>query len=315
MSGPLVSVLIPCFNAAAVIAETLESVLSQTWPRVEIIVVDDGSTDASGEAIKPYLARGVRLIRQCNSGAAAARNRACSEASGAFIQFLDADDLLSPDKIELQMARLAANPGCIASAEWARFYAHPSEARFEPEPVWRDLGPLDWLAASREQGLGMLFPALWLLPRDVVEAAGPWNESLTVGDDGEYFTRVVLASRRVLFCAGARCYYRSGLHDSLSGRKSSSAWTSGFRMLELCQQHVMSREDSARVRRGFALSWQHLAHASYPYDRAMAERALRQASALHDVRIRPHGGRLFNLAAGVVGWRLARKLQVASGRA
>ena len=108
----------------------------------------------------------------------------------------------------------------------------------------------------------MLFPALWLIPRLVADTAGPWNETLSLGDDGEYFTRIVLAAEQVLFRPGARCLYRSGLGGSLSGRKSPEAWHSQFCVIELCEAHVRAREDSERVRRGFALSWQHLAHAA-----------------------------------------------------
>ena len=91
-------------------------------------------------------------------------------------------------------------------------------------------------------------------------------------------------------------------------------FASGFRVLELCELHVRAREDSERVRRGFALSWQHFAHASYPYDAALAESALAHARELHCVTIRPEGGPAFHAASRLLGWRLARRLQVASGR-
>jgi hypothetical protein len=77
---------------------------------------------------------------------------------------------------------------------------------------------------------------------------------------------------------------------------------------------LLAREDSERIRRGFALSWQHLAHACYPYDRSLAETALARGRALHPVRIRPDGGATFRAISKLLGWRLARRLQVASGR-
>ena len=150
--------------------------------------------------------------------------------------------------------------------------------------------------------------------RAVANSAGPWDEALSLGDDGEYFTRVLLAAERVLFCPGARCYYRSALPGSLSGRKSAAAWASQFRVIELCEYQVRAREDSERVRRGFALSWQHLAHACYPYEPALADRALMRGRALHAVRIRPGGGSAFKVLSRIIGWRAARRLQVASGR-
>jgi glycosyltransferase involved in cell wall biosynthesis len=92
-SVPQVSVLIPCFNAEPFISETLESVLSQTWPNIEVVVVDDGSQDLSAQVIERYESRGVRLVRQPNRGAGAARNTALDASSGSFVQFRDADDL------------------------------------------------------------------------------------------------------------------------------------------------------------------------------------------------------------------------------
>ena len=233
---------------------------------------------------------------------------------GISCSISDADDLIDPDKIERQLRRLVQNPHCVASAEWGRFYTAPQDVRFNPEPVWRDLDPLDWLALSRADGLGMMLPALWLIPIAIVKAAGPWAEELTLNNDAEYFTRVLLRSERVLFCQGSRCRYRSGVPGSLSGTRSPRAWTSQFRVLELCKSYVRAREDSERIRRAFALSWHHLAHMAYPYDRRLAKHALARARLLHPVTIRPVGGAAFRVASRLLGWRMARRLQVASGR-
>src|SRR5262245_5378391 len=120
MNQPTVSILIPCHNAEKYIGDTLESVFRQTWPVSEVIVVDDGSDDGSVVEIKRFKASGVQLIEQENRGAGAARNRAYSASSGDFIQFLDADDLIDPTKIELQLARIIDFPQCVAFAEWGR---------------------------------------------------------------------------------------------------------------------------------------------------------------------------------------------------
>jgi len=314
MDQPLVSVLIPCYNAERYISETLESVLSQTWQNIEVIVIDDGSRDASCAVVRSYKDKRVTLIQQPNCGAAATRNHAFQASRGDYIQFLDADDILDAKKIELQLRRLQQQENCVASAEWGRFYHDISETRFNPEANWEDLYPIEWLVRSRQDGLGMLFPALWLIPRSTAEKAGPWDETLSLGDDGEYFTRVTLASEKVFFCPGARCYYRSGILNSLSGRKSRAAWKSQFRVIELCEEHLLRRENSERVRRGFALSWQHLAHAAYPYDKLLAEKALARAQDLHSLRINPGGGLAFKVASRILGWRTARLLQVTTGR-
>ncbi len=313
-SPPLVSIVIPCFNAHRYIGATLKFVFMQSWSNIEVIVIDDGSTDGSADEVRRFSRQNLVLIVSSQRGAAANRNGALRRSSGDFIQFLDADDLLSPSKIELQVQRLLESPASVASSEWARFYKSSDDAVFVADNLSQDLGVLDWFARSREGGLGMMFPALWLVPRAIATGAGAWNENLSLADDTEYFTRVLLQADRVLFCPGARCYYRSGIAGSLSGRKSPEAWKSQFTVNELCQQYVLAHENSERMRRCFALTWQHLAHASYPYDQVLAERALMQARALHTAHIEPGGGPMFRIVSRLLGWRLARQLQVASGR-
>jgi glycosyltransferase involved in cell wall biosynthesis len=311
MGLPKVSVLIPCYNAEKYVGETLESVFRQAWPELEVIVVDDGSTDGSADVVRSFARPNLRLIQQANRGQTAALNVCCSHATGEFVQYLDADDLIDPEKIALQMARLQDAPRCIATAEWGRFHRTPQETQFKEEPVWRDLSPIDWLAISR---LRMMFPALWLLPMSIVRTIGTWREDLTLNNDAEYFTRAVLAAERVLFCAGARCHYRSGIPGSLSGSRTPRHFASQFTVLDLCESYIRAVEDSERVRRGFAVNWQEMAHYAYPYDQAVATRALDRAKALHPIRTRPDGGLRFRAMSRIIGWRAARVLQVRSGR-
>jgi len=310
----LVSVIIPCFNAQRFIAATLRSVVAQTYRPLEIIVVDDGSTDGSASVMRSLAIPELEIISQANRGQTAALNVGLAHAKGEFVQYLDADDLLSDQKIALQMQRLKGHPCCVASAEWGRFYDVPENARFQAERVWRDMRPLDWLAESRADGLGMMFPALWLIPMDLARGVGAWDERLTLNNDAEYFTRILLASERVLFSEGARCFYRSGISGSLSGHKSTVAWLSQFRVIDLCQSAVLRHEDSPRMRRAFSLTWQHFAHACYPYHPRLADTALQRAKDLDPIEIRPDGGPGFRVASRLIGWKLARRLQVASGR-
>jgi len=311
---PTVSVLIPCYNADRFIGETLESIFRQTWPSIQVVVVDDGSTDQSADVIRSFARPNLTLIKQENRGQTASLNVCLLHASGDFVQYLDADDLLDSEKIERQINRLIDHPNCVASAEWGRFYTSTDEAKFNPEPVWRDLDPIDWLALSRADGSAMMFPAIWLVPMQIIRTMGRWKQELTLNNDAEYFTRILLACNQVLFCPGARCYYRSGVGGSLSGQKSPKAWASQFRVIELCERYVRAREDSERVRRGFALSWQHFAHGCYPYEPTLVARALSRARTLHPVTIRPGGGPTFKVISRLIGWRAARRLQVASGR-
>lgn len=197
---PLISILIPAFNAEGCIAETIESALCQTWPRKEIIIVDDGSTDQTLAVARKFAGKEVSVVSQPNQGAAAARNKAFSLCQGDYIQWLDADDLLSREKIARQMElfRSYGSRRTLVSSAWGYFFYRVNKARFRPTALWCDLSPVEWMTRKWEQNVFMQ-TATWLVSRELTEAAGPWDTRLLGDDDGEYFSRVVLKSDRVRF--------------------------------------------------------------------------------------------------------------------
>jgi glycosyltransferase involved in cell wall biosynthesis len=306
---PLVSILIPCHNAAPWLAQTLESALAQTWPHQEIIVVDDGSRDGSAEIARTFADRGVKIIVQENRGASAARNRAYRLSQGDFIQYLDADDLLAPDKIEHQM-NLAdkTGPDAVLCGTWSRFTRTPADANFTPQPLCTDAAPIDWVVTKFEQN-AMMHPAAWLTPRVLAERAGPWDESLSLDDDGEYFTRVVLASHGVRFCREAVSFYRSGLPGTLSSANSERAWASAFRSLELSSGRLLARQDIPRTRQACATAFQCYIYEAYPRAAECRHRATAQVAVLGGSTLPPPGGPRFRWARRLFGWRLAKRLQ------
>lgn len=247
---PLVSILIPAFNAQEWIADTLHSAIAQTWGRKEIIVVDDGSTDRTLAIARQFESDLVRVVTQENQGAAAARNKAFSLSRGDYIQWLDADDILAPDKIARQMDVLDQyrSKRTLLSSAYGRFKYRRYRAEFIPTSLWRDLSPVEWLLHKLGQNIFMQ-TATWLVSRDLTEAIGPWNTSLLADDDGEYFSRALLASDGVRFVAEARVYYRAPWVDTLSyiGRSKSKIdahWLS----MQLHIRYILSLEDSERVR-------------------------------------------------------------------
>lgn len=311
MPPPLVSILIPCFNAAPWLGETLESALASTWASKEIIVVDDGSTDVSLAIAQRFATRGVRTISQPNAGASAARNRALIEARGDFFQLLDADDLLAPGKLAAQLALLAARPpGTVASCAWGRFTTDPTTARFADDAVFRDFAPLDFLVLAGETG-AMMHPSAWLVPRAVAEKAGPWDESLSLNDDGEYFSRVALASSGLAFCAdsAARSYYRSGLPGSLSQQRGDRARRSQFHSLELITRHLLSTADSPRTRLACAGYWRRFVHDFYPAPAELIARAEAEVQRLGGTVGRPPMGPRTAALAGLLGWKNVWRLK------
>jgi glycosyltransferase involved in cell wall biosynthesis len=312
---PLVSILIPCHNAARWLAATLDSALAQTWPRCEIVVVDDGSTDDSLALARRFEPRGVRVATQSNRGASAARNAALALAQGDYIQFLDADDLLAPDKIARQLAALADQPaGAIASGPWGVFTDDPARAVFTTSSVWADLAPVDWLVRSWSGG-GMFPPLVWLAPRAVLAAAGPWNETLSLDDDGEYFARVLLRASGIRFVADARSYYRSHGGPRVSAGRGERAARSSFRSCELKERHLLAVEDSPRTRDALAQNWQRFVWEQLLDAPALARRARERSQALAPGLPPPDGPRAYRLAARVLGWTRARRLQLSVLRA
>jgi glycosyltransferase involved in cell wall biosynthesis len=249
---PPVSILIPAFNAQEWIAGAIRSAMSQTWESKEIIVVDDGSSDQTLRIARQFESEHVRVVTQRQQGAAAARNRAFSLSQGDYIQWLDADDLLAPDKIEKQMDVLV---GCgsnltLSSSAWGKFIYRHSRAEFVPTGLWRDLSPLEWLLCKLADNVYMQ-TASWLVSRELTEAAGPWDIRLLGDDDGEYFCRILLASDSVRFVPEAKVYYRGpGLafrslsYIGQSNRKLEAHWLS----MKSHIGYLRSLEDSERVR-------------------------------------------------------------------
>src|SRR5262249_26120191 len=208
------------------------------------------STDRTWEIARKFASGDLLVTSQENLGAAATRNKAFSLCQGDYIQWLDADDLLSPDKVTRQME--ACNRGCgrrtLLTSGWANFMYRPRRAEFKPTALWCNLSPAEWLMRKMGQNLHMQ-TATWLVSRELTEAAGPWDIRLLVDDDGEYFCRVLLASDGVQFVPEGKVFYRvtdSGRlsHIGRSGRKMEAQWVS----MRLHIGYLRSLEDSDRAR-------------------------------------------------------------------
>jgi glycosyltransferase involved in cell wall biosynthesis len=247
---PLVSILIPAYNAEAWIADTIKSAIGQTWPRKEIIVVDDGSIDQTFAVARRFASKDVAVVTRENQGAAATRNHALSLSQGGYIQWLDADDLLSPDKVERQMevANEIRSSRTLLSSGWGYFAYRTERAKFSPTSLWCDLSPVEWLLRKMGENLHMQ-TATWLTSRELTNAAGAWDARLFVDDDGEYFCRVLLASDGVRFVPGAKVFYRITPSTRLSyiGR-SDKKKDAQLLSMRLHVKYIRSLEESYRVR-------------------------------------------------------------------
>jgi glycosyltransferase involved in cell wall biosynthesis len=305
---PRVSIIIPVYNAARFLRDTLASALQQDVSEKEIIVVDDGSADDSLAIARQFANDKVRVFSQNNHGASSARNRGLAEARGEFIQFLDADDLLAPDKISQQLNALERSPNTIASARWGVFTGDATDAIFADELMYHSADSVDWLTEAWTRA-GMMQPGCWLASRALLDRAGPWNESLSLDDDGEYFTRVVLASSDVHFVSTAFSYYRRHGGPRVSAIAGKRGWRSSFLSCELKEEALLARENSERTRRACASNYARFAWENFPESGAYAQRAIARWHAL-DASVRPPaGGPREALVARYLGWRWARRWQ------
>jgi glycosyltransferase involved in cell wall biosynthesis len=250
---PLVSILIPAYNSEKWIKATILSALNQTYQNKEIIIVDDGSTDNTLSIAKQFESNSVKVITQKNQGASAARNKALLLSQGDFIQWLDSDDILAPNKIEIHLSRNSqdANSRVLYSSAFGLFYYRLKKAKFIPNSLWQNLSPTNWIIEHFKhftEGCWM-YPAAWFVSRKLTEMAGVWDERLSLNDDGEYFCRVVAASELVEFHEQALNYYRLGSIFSLSNMRKEKHLVSLNLANNLCVDHLLKIENSEETQK------------------------------------------------------------------
>jgi glycosyltransferase involved in cell wall biosynthesis len=313
-----VSILIPAFNAEKWIGDTLKSAIEQTWDRKEIIVVDDGSTDGTLRIARQFESDMLRVVSQKNQGASAARNTAFSLSQGEYIQWLDADDLLAPDKIAHQMnalQRIGNNKQILLSGSWGRFIYRQDKTKFSNTSLWCDLTPLEWLIRKMSQNVFMS-PASWLVSRDITEAAGPWNTKLSLDDDGEYFCRVLLSSQGTHFVPEAKSFYRDSGSNSLSyiSRSNKNKMASQLLSMKFQVSYLKSLEDSDRSR---AACVRYLTDSSgffYPQYPDLFFELAEMCKELGGTLQLPHLSWKYSWIRTLFGWRMARRAQVLRAR-
>ena len=210
----LISVVIPCYNAAPFVAETIESVLAQTYPHVEVIVVDDASTDGSWEVIRSYGERVTAVRQEANGGGCRARNGGAEIARGEYLMFLDADDTIGPETLEALVDALRDQPNRIAVCRWRRLVR--VDGQWTKQPAEVALPSLDgdtlheWLMGRYVPPCGVLWP------RGVYSATGGWDESVRKNQDGDIMMRALADGARLALAERGEAYYRSHGDERLS---------------------------------------------------------------------------------------------------
>jgi glycosyltransferase involved in cell wall biosynthesis len=313
-----VSVIIPAHNDAAFLPDAVRSAESQTYSDLEVIIVDDGSGDETPQVAASLENRRVKLIRQEHRGAAAARNRGYAEAQGGLIQFLDADDLLHPEKVRLQVEALKEHPSRVAVGRTFRFTREPLPEDAVSVDDWclQTTGdPEEFLIrmwGGRGKNVGMVQPNAWLTPRRVIDVAGPWDESLNLDDDGEFFTRVLLNSDGIVYCPGSYNFYRKHAPERhhLAASSEKQHHESALHALHLKASHLLSRNGDPKSRRALSRLYMIVAVNAFCTHPDVSEEAHAKA---REFAIRPVvpklGGPVMEMIKTLFGWKQALKFR------
>lgn len=314
----LVSIIIPCYNSALYITETLDSLLSQTYTNWECIIVDDHSTDNSLEIIKQYIEKypdKIKLFTNPRKGACAARNFGFSISKGEYIQFLDSDDIISSEKIEKQLEALIGSPGKLAVCNTWQFHTNTNEsyntdADFlfstdNPEDLlirlWGGNGPTNFIQTNA-----------WLTPRRLIEENGPWDESLQKDQDGEFFARMSLNSKGIIHVPNIKNYYRKHISGkSISSQLNNEHLQSNLKACELKANYLFSRTQSTIAKRAIATQFKHVAIEAWPRNIDIYKIAIEKSKRLGGSAYSPIiGGRIIEIIKLLFGWRIAKWLSL-----
>lgn len=302
----LVSVIIPCFNAEVWLKEAIDSALNQSYSAVEIIVIDDGSTDASLEVIKSY---GSRLIWESgsNRGGNYARNRGFKLSRGDFIQFLDADDYLLYEKIARQVDFLRETDVDVVYGDWRHQYHLPDGSSY-----------LEDIRVSGTQSdvLESLLADWWVSPasllvcRKAVIRSGGWNEGLKAGQDRDFFISLVMSGAKVAYQPGCHSIYRRYGDTTVSTSSKEKYLDSHFSIIQNAEGQLSRLGKlSKKYRCALAQSYFKLARGYLDTDYTRYSELLDKALTLCPT-FKPEGEHrtvIYNLAQNVLGFRNTEK--------
>lgn len=313
MLNPKVSIIIPVYNKVAFVRESIESALGQSYPNIEVVLVNDGSTDGSLAILQEFKANNpdnIVLIDQINGGVSQATNAGIAASSGDFIQFLDADDLMSSDKIHHQVEFLNSKPrGAMASSEWVSFSGNiESFNRFNLK-IFKDYNFGIEMLIDLYDRSEMMQPGVFLTPRSVILAAGPWDENLTINQDGEFFCRVMLQCKGIFFEPRGKVYYRKPGESNVSQQKSYKAASSLLESYRCYEREILKVEDSKRVREAIARNYLRFSYVIYPNYPDLLEESFndfRRIGVGNSVRI---GGPKFQMVTKWLGYKNALKMK------
>lgn len=268
---PLVSVICPSYNSKEFIGDTIESVLNQTYKNIEIIVVDDGSTDGTIDYLENFEGK-IQLCKGSHHGACSARNIGAKIAKGRFLLFLDSDDLLKEDTIELLTKRaIQLGRGNLIGSSWKRLHQQDDTWQMAPSGLNESPPNLDfikgWISGWYIPPAGIL----WHIAD--FEQTGGWDESLTANQDGDLILRALLNGLKISIVKEAEVYYRfhGANKTSISNLRSIDKLESRIKVLKKVEDQLKENGELEKYALEIGKIYHNLARNHYRISVELAE--------------------------------------------
>jgi glycosyltransferase involved in cell wall biosynthesis len=247
MNLPLVSIIIPSYNSKRFIKEAVNSAVQQTYKNIEVVLVDDGSTDGTEVYFEEFQKQAVHCFKIHNGGASNARNFGLSKSKGEYIQFLDADDILHQNKIENQMKAMLYQNADISFTPWINFSKNVTEGnkfRFDKINYVKTRSGKELMFSF---GMDNWFIPVfsWITHKNLIEKAGGWNIEISNNDDGEYFSRLLFHAEKVICIDEILAYYRVMPTNSLSKMNSTHKIDDAFESYRLITALMATNSEPA----------------------------------------------------------------------
>jgi glycosyltransferase involved in cell wall biosynthesis len=304
-----VSIIIPAFNASKLIVETLDSAIAQLHKNIEIIIIDDCSTDQTWNIIKTYSQKFpdiVSVYKNKRKGACAARNYGFELSSGDYIQYLDADDILSEDKLsrEVELLMSSKDPKSIAFSKWHHFDTVLEDYIVNNQLVFRDYSPAYKILIDMWTQGEMIQTSCWLTPRTIIESIDGWNEEFKSNptDDSEFFARVLLKCSKIVFDIQGIVYYRRPKKENLSQNFNKDAVESILKSYK-SYESILVLNSSELVKRALAHNYLNFIHGYYSKYPRLIIQSEQHFHGLGFKKMWPVGGYRFKKMAKIIGFK------------
>jgi len=305
---PLISICIPAYNAEKYINQTMDCLLNQTYRNLELIVVDDGSTDKTLSILKSYSDTRLAVLQNPRKNAASARNHSFLNSAGKYIVFFDADDWIPNDFIECQLKCIKSENDIVA-ANWGRFYRDDlSSFKSDPNVMQVNLTYEEWILAYWNTAAHITPPGRLFFSRKLVEQTPLWDESLTLNDDFQFFNELFFHCDRIIY-SNSDFYYRSGI-EGLSSKKSEFFHLSNYYSLKRgIELALLKYPNSENIKICCANMWQNLKYQIYPSYTKLIDRVDEELAKLPSPNFKFPAGGITKILNLLFGWKLTTTLK------